>query len=73
VQEEILAEEQERGLHPPDRRDLSAELGQTHMCVDRINSKRTTKVGQLLQQVMEISSALVDLCLLPVQDITQLS
>jgi hypothetical protein len=29
VQEAILAEEQARGLHPPDGRDLSVELEET--------------------------------------------
>jgi hypothetical protein len=33
VQEAILAEEQERGLHPFNGRDLSVELrGDLHMC-----------------------------------------
>jgi hypothetical protein len=35
----ILAEEQERGLHSPDGRDLSAELGKTHVLVDGINGE----------------------------------
>jgi hypothetical protein len=47
VREAILAEEQERGLHPPNRRDLSTELDQTCVCVDRINGERATEAGRL--------------------------
>jgi hypothetical protein len=62
----ILAEEQECGLHPPDGRGLSAELGQTYTHMDRINDKCAAKAGRLLQKVMGISNTLVDLGLLPV-------
>jgi hypothetical protein len=42
VQEAILAEEQVRGLHPFDRWDLSAELGEIHAHVDGIEGERAT-------------------------------
>jgi hypothetical protein len=65
VQEAILAKEQKRELHPPDGRDLSAELGKTRARVDRIN-------GEHAIDVMGIFNALVSLGLLPVQDVPQL-
>jgi hypothetical protein len=40
AQEAILAEEQERSLHPPDKRELSVDLDKTQACVDRINGER---------------------------------
>jgi hypothetical protein len=57
VREVILVEELERGLHFSDGRDLSAPLD---------------KVMQLSQCIMGISNALVDLGMLPMQDIPQL-
>jgi hypothetical protein len=60
------------GLHPPNGRVLSMELGQTCTHVDRINGERATEAGQLSQLVVGISNALVDLGMLPVQDIPQL-
>jgi hypothetical protein len=72
VQEAILAEEEACGLHPFDGRDLSVELEDIHAHVDMIEGERAIKAGQLLQLVMEISNALVDLGMLPVQDIPQL-
>jgi hypothetical protein len=73
VREAILAEEQERGLHPPNGRFLSTQLYQTRVRVDRINGERATEVGRQLQLVIVISNALVDLGMLPIQDIPQLS
>jgi hypothetical protein len=72
VQEVILVEEQVRGLHPPDGRDLSVKLEETRARVDGINSKHAAEVGRLSQLVMGMSNAIVDLGMLPVQDITQL-
>jgi hypothetical protein len=43
VQEVLLAEGSDHGLHPPDRRVLSAELSQAHARMDRINGKCTTE------------------------------
>jgi hypothetical protein len=40
-------EEQERGLHPLDGQDLSAELEKTRMHVDRINGEHTAEAGRL--------------------------
>jgi hypothetical protein len=72
VQEAILAEKQVRGLHPPDGRDLSVELEETRACVDGINGEHAAEAERLSQLVMGISNALVDLGMLPVQDIPQL-
>jgi hypothetical protein len=40
----ILEEEQERGLHSPDWREQSAELGKTHVLVDGINGECDVEV-----------------------------
>jgi hypothetical protein len=69
----ILEEEQAHDMHPPDGRDLSAELEETHTHVDGIKSERAAKAEQQSQQVVGISNALVDLGMLLVQDIPQLS
>jgi hypothetical protein len=47
VQEAILAEEQEHGLHPPDGQDLSVELDRTRTHADRVNGERDIEAGQL--------------------------
>jgi hypothetical protein len=60
------------GLHPPDERDLSAELEETRTCVDEIKGERAAEAEQLSQLVVGISNALVDLGMLPIQDIPQL-
>jgi hypothetical protein len=49
-----------------------AKLDRAHAHVDRINSEHATEAERLSQLVMEISSALVDLGMLPIQDIPQL-
>jgi hypothetical protein len=72
VQEAILVEEQECGLHPYDGWDLSGELEEMHARVDRIKGEHDAKVRQLSQLVVEISSILVDLGMLPVWHIPQL-
>jgi hypothetical protein len=65
----ILAEELEHGLHPTDGRDLSVELDKARASMDRINGKRAAEAERLSQLVVEISNALVDLGMLPIQDI----
>jgi hypothetical protein len=72
VQEVILAEEQACGLHPHDGRDLAVELEGIHARVDKIRGEHATEARQLSQLVMEISNALADLGMLPIQDIPQL-
>jgi hypothetical protein len=62
----ILVEEQVHSLHPPNGRNLSAELEETHAGVDGIKGERTTEAWQLSQPVMGISNALVDLGMLPI-------
>jgi hypothetical protein len=44
VWEALLVEELERGLDPPDKRDLSVELDKAHAHVDRIHGERATEV-----------------------------
>jgi hypothetical protein len=69
VQEAILAEEQVRGLHPFDRWDLSVELGEIRAHMDGIEGECTTEAGQLSQLVVGISNTLVNLGMLPIQNI----
>jgi hypothetical protein len=66
VRETILAEEQECNLHPPDGRDLSVELGKTHVRVNGINGECTVEAGRLSLHVMGIFDTPVDLGMLPV-------
>jgi hypothetical protein len=69
MQEAILAEEQAHGLHPFDRQDLSVELEEIRARVDEIKGECAAEAGQLSQLVVEISNALVNIGMLPVQDI----
>jgi hypothetical protein len=66
VQEAMLVEEQARGLHPFDGRDLSAEPDELCERVDRVKVERATEARQLSRLVAEISNTLVDLGILPV-------
>jgi hypothetical protein len=66
VQEVILAEEQERDLHPPNRWDLSVEIEETRASVDGIMGETASEAEQLSQLVVGISNALVDLGMLPI-------
>jgi hypothetical protein len=68
----ILVEEQERDLYPHNGWDLSAELEGIHACVDRIEVERAIEAKQLSWLVVEISNALADLGMLPIQVIPQL-
>jgi hypothetical protein len=70
VHEAKLAEEQARGMHPIDGRDLLAELEKLRMRVAGVEDKHSTEAGKLLMLVMGISNALVDLGKLPIQDIS---
>jgi hypothetical protein len=65
-------QEQERDLYPHNGWDLSAELEGIHARVDRIEVECAAEVGQLSWLVMEISNALADLGMLPIQVIPQL-
>jgi hypothetical protein len=62
----MLVEEQARGLHPFDGRDLSVELDELCERVDRVKVERATKARQLSRLVAEISNTLVDLGILPI-------
>jgi hypothetical protein len=72
VQEAILVEEMECGLHPPDGQNLSAELDKAHARVNRIDDEHATEAEQLSRQVVRIFGVLIDLGMLPIQDIPQL-
>jgi hypothetical protein len=64
-----LAEEQAWGLHSFDGRDLSVELEELRERMAGVENECTAEVVQLSRSVMEISDALVDLGVFPIQDI----
>jgi hypothetical protein len=72
VREAILAEELERGLHPPNGWDPSVELDKAPAHVDKIDGERAAEAEPLSRQVIRISGVLVDLGMLPIQNIPQL-
>jgi hypothetical protein len=65
----MLVEELARGLHPFDGWDLLVKLEVIHTHMDRIEGECATEARQLSQLVMENSNVLVDLGMLPFQDI----
>jgi hypothetical protein len=71
VWEAILAKGLD-GLHPTDERDLSTELEKARVSVHMIDGERAAEAHQVSQWVVRISNVLVDLGLMPVQDIPQL-
>jgi hypothetical protein len=68
-QEEELADDQARGLYPPDGRDLPLELDKLRKHVAEVEDDRAIEAKQLSQLTMEISNALVDLNVMPIQGI----
>jgi hypothetical protein len=72
VREVILVEELEPVLHPPNGQDLLAKLDKAPARVNRIDVQRTAEAERLSCQVMRIFGALVDLGMLPIQNIPQL-
>jgi hypothetical protein len=73
VQEAIRKEVSECSLHATDGRVLSVELDEAHTRADRMNDEHATEAEQLSWWVIKISDVLVDLGMLPIQDIPQLS
>jgi hypothetical protein len=69
VWEVVLIEELEHGLHLSNGRDLSVELDMAHVCVNKIDGEWAAEAEQLSWLVMRIPSVLVDLGMVPVQDI----
>jgi hypothetical protein len=67
--EEKLAEEHAWGLHSFDGRDLSVELEELRECMAGVENECAIEVVQLSRSVIEISDALVDLGVFPIQDI----
>jgi hypothetical protein len=69
VHEAILVDELERGLHPSDGLDLSIELDKSCACVDRTTNDCAIEGDLLSRQVVRVADVLVDLGLLPAEDI----
>jgi hypothetical protein len=67
--EEMWVEDQARGLCPPDGRNLSLELGKLHERVAKAEDDRAVEAEQLSRSIREIFDALVDLIVLPIQDV----
>jgi hypothetical protein len=64
-----LAEEQVCGLHSFDRQDLSVELEELRVHVVGVGDEHAAEAGEPSTLVVEASNALVDLGMLPIQDI----
>jgi hypothetical protein len=64
-----LAEELECGLHHPHGRDLLVELDKTQAHVYWIADDRAAEVGLLSRRLVWVASVLIDLGLLPIEDI----
>jgi RecA/RadA recombinase len=69
---EVILVESEHGLRPTDGWVLSVELDKAHVCMDRINGERAAEVEQLSRWFVRSSDVLIDLGMLPIQDIPQL-
>jgi hypothetical protein len=67
--EEVLADDQARGLYSPDGRDLPSELGKIHEHMAEVEDDHASGANQLSQSTMEISNAFVDWNVLPIQSI----
>jgi hypothetical protein len=72
LQDTDLEVELERDLHPSDRRDLSVELDKARTSVNRMDDDRAAEAERLSWQVVHVASIVVDLGMLPVEDIPQL-
>jgi hypothetical protein len=68
-QEKEQADDQVRGLYPSDGRDLPSELGKLHERVAKVEDNHAAKAEQLSRWTMDISDALVDLNVMPIQGI----
>jgi hypothetical protein len=64
-----LVEEQARILHSIDRRDLLVELEELRVWVAGVEDEHTAKAGELSALVIEASNALIDLMMIPIQDV----
>jgi hypothetical protein len=73
VWEANLVEEQARGLHSFDGRDISAELEKFSTRVDGVEDEHATEVRKLSTLVVGIPIALVNRMMLPIWVIPQLS
>jgi hypothetical protein len=68
-QEEKLVEDQARGLYPPNGRSLPSELVKLHQCIAGTEDDHAIEAEELSQSIREISNALVNHNVLPIQDI----
>jgi hypothetical protein len=68
-QEKELVDDQVRGFYPPDGRDLPSKLGKLRQCMAQVEDDHATEAGQLSRWTMDISNALVDLNVTPIQGI----
>jgi hypothetical protein len=67
--EKDLADDQARGLYPPDGGHLATELCKLREHVAKVEDDRVVEAEQLSRSTMEISNALVDLNMFPIQGI----
>jgi hypothetical protein len=67
--EEELVDDQAWGLYPPNGRDLLLELGKLRKRVGEVEDDHAVEAEQLSRLTKEISNALVDLNVLPIQGI----
>jgi hypothetical protein len=65
-------EEQACGLHFSDGQDLSGELEELHARVTGVKDEHAVEAGELSALAVEASNAVVDLGMLPIQDVPQL-
>jgi hypothetical protein len=72
MQEAKLAEEQAHNPYSFDGRDLPTELEELRVCVAGVEDERTAEAGELAVLVVATSNALVDLRMLPIQEVPQL-
>jgi hypothetical protein len=72
VREAKLAEDQVRGPHPCDGRDLSVELEELHEWMTKVKEEHVAEAERLAALVAEASKALVDLRLPPIQEVPQI-
>jgi hypothetical protein len=64
-----LTDDQARELYPSDGRDLASELGKLHKRMAEVEDDRIVDAKQLSCSTFEISNALVNLNVLPIQGI----
>jgi hypothetical protein len=69
VREAKLGEEEACGLYPFNGRDLPTELEELHVCVAMVEEECVAKAEELVALVIEASNGLMDLRMLPIQEV----